>query len=66
MAFDSLSKKVIIVKMSFLTQNADLQYKVEVIAREWRQNFMLALGNLIITPQINDVLCDERSVAFLN
>ena len=24
--------------------------KVEVIAREWRQNFMLALGNLKITP----------------
>ena len=28
-----------------------LQKKVEVIAREWRQNFMLALSNLIITPR---------------
>ena len=27
--------------------------KVEVIAPEWRQNFMLALGNLIITPENN-------------
>ena len=27
--------------------------KVEVIARERIQNFMLALGNLIITPQKN-------------
>ena len=33
--------------------NTDSQKKVEVIPREWRQNFMLALGNLIITLQKN-------------
>ena len=33
--------------------NTDSQKKVEVIARERIQNFMLALANLIITPQKN-------------
>ena len=33
--------------------NTDSQKKVEVIARERTQYFMLALGNLIIAPQKN-------------
>ena len=36
-----------------MINNSDSQKKVEVIARERIQNFMLALGNLIITPQKN-------------
>ena len=35
---------------SFIKKYTDSQKKVEVIARKRIQNFMLALGNLIIIP----------------
>ena len=46
---NNYNKKILKIVKNY----TDSQKKVEVIAREWRQNFMLALGNLIIIPQKN-------------
>ena len=47
----ALSKWLTVFRI--IVNNTDSQKQVEVSARERIQKFMLALGNLIITPQKN-------------
>ena len=50
--FSSHCKNIVHLNAITLWINyTDSQKRAEVIERDWRQNFMLALGNLIITPQ---------------